>query len=796
MDRLCAFLVRHRVTVFLVVLIGAAVFSSGAARIKSDIILGELFPYDHPYLKLHAKFARILGTGATAAVIAVKTKRGDIFNEDTLTKIQDMTQEVEMWDETYRILTTSMASKSIKVTKPKARGEIIFETLMFPHVPRTEEEMETLKTNIFSSPELHGKFVSQDNTAAIIITMFKEDISFGKAFELLRSLQARYSDDSTSIHIIGYPMLMGWIQSYKNQMYVVFALSVVFMVIILFAIFRNLVGMIAPMALAIICTGLGLGFVGWIGFNFNPIFFVLAFLVTARMVSNAVQITHRYIEEYRVSLDNKEAAFKTMRAMWMPNAAAVVTDAAGFLVLIIAKIAMMQMIAIMMSFWMLTILISGMIVPIICSFLPMKVEELDAKERRERGWLAQKLGAVADFSVGKGKYLVGFLLAVLVVVGISQITRLKVGDPSPGSPILWPDHPYNLDQGLIDRLFKMSSNNLVLYYEGTRQSIYDPEVLLSFAKFDKYMAENLPDIYKSSSSIIDLVKPVPLIFHDGDQAWYQLPRREEDVLGLVGLIVNKAASIQLRRFMDVPEPSKHAQISLFFSDHTSDNMVRIRNAAYDFFKDNPMKTKNGEFLLAGGRIGLEIALNEEMKNAHAKMDIAVLITIFFMCSLAFRSFTAGAMLAVPLLLSNLMAFAYMAVANIGLSVNTLPCSAVGVGVGVDFAIYLYSRCIEEFPNHSDYKETIVTAVKTAGSGIVLTGITLILPVIAWYFISGLKFQAQMGFFLAMLLFINMIAALTLHPLLILIVKPRFMKKRALARQMAPQGLTPAPIELT
>jgi hypothetical protein len=259
---------------------------------------------------------------------------------------------------------------------------------------------------------------------------------------------------------------------------------------------------------------------------------------------------------------------------------------------------------------------------------------------------------------------------------------------------------------------------------------------------------------------------------------YQFPRDEDELAGLLGMLDIKAGLSTVRRFMDTPKPAKRAQITLYFSDHTSDNMLRVKKAAYDFFKENPMKTANGEFLLAGGRIGLEIALNEEMKNTHAVMDAAVLVTIFLMCSLAFRSFMAGAMLAIPLFLSNLMAFTYMAVADIGLSVNTLPCSAVGVGVGVDFAIYLYSRCIEEFPNHSGYKETVLTAVRTAGTGIVFTGITLILPVITWYFISGLKFQAQMGFFLAMLLFINMVTALTLHPLLIVAVKPKFMKKRA------------------
>lgn len=175
---------------------------------------------------------------------------------------------------------------------------------------------------------------------------------------------------------------------------------------------------------------------------------------------------------------------------------------------------------------------------------------------------------------------------------------------------------------------------------------------------------------------------------------------------------------------------------------------------------------------------MEIAVNEEMRRSHALMDSMVLVAIFTMCSVTFRSLVAGLMLTLPLLLSNLVAFGYMALTGIGLSTNTLPCSAVGVGVGVDFAIYLYSRCIEEFPHHDNWRDTILTSVRTAGKGIVFTGLTLILPILTWYFISDLKFQAQMGFFLAILLFINMVAAFTLHPLLIYAFKPRFMTRNS------------------
>jgi len=116
--------------------------------------------------------------------------------------------------------------------------------------------------------------------------------------------------------------------------------------------------------------------------------------------------------------------------------------------------------------------------------------------------------------------------------------------------------------------------------------------------------------------------------------------------------------------------------------------------------------------------------------------------------------------------------------NIGLSINSLPVAAVGVGVGVDFAIYIYSRCMEEFPHQDGWANTIMMAVRTSGKAVVYTGLTLILAIIPWYFLSNLKFQAQMGFFLSMLLLANVVLAITLHPLLIYLIKPRFIRREA------------------
>lgn len=791
LERLSQFMTQYRLAVILFVLVAGGALAAGATKIRTEVILQHLFPYDHPYLKLNARFSEVFGGGGFGVVIAVNAREGDIFNERTLTKIKTITDQLLLTDELYRILTTSIATNSTKVVKTKKKGEIVIDALMFPEIPKNEQEMALLKKYIFSNPSYNGTLVSSDGTAALIFTEVRDYVSYDRVFELFRTIDDTYSDEETSVHIVGYPMLMGWIYSYKTQMFWVFGISVGLMIIILYGIFRNVVGMVAPFAMVAVCTGLGLGFIGWTGINFSPLLYVLAFLVGARMLSNAVQITHRYIQEYHAcaKADNprRQAAQKTMQAMLMPNAAAVATDAAGFLVLGVAKIVLMQQVAAIMTFWMLTIALSGILVPIICSYLPRLAQKAEPVDTEKKGWLDKLTVSLANFSIGSGRYVVMGIAVIIVVFGGWQLTKLKIGDPTPGSPILWPDHPYNQDQVLINTKFNASSETFMLFYEGTPQSIYDPIVPKTFEAFGRYIARELPDIFKSASSINNLGKMLNVTFHDGHPLWYQMPRNPELLTGVLGYIRQNIDRGTLGRFMDTTQ--QRAQMTLYFSDHTSENMLRIRKAAYAFFDDHPMETENGRFHLAGGAIGMEIAVNEEMKRAHALMDSLVLIVIFVMCSISFRSFVAGAMLALPLVLSNLVAFAYMALTDIGLSTNTLPCSAVGVGVGVDFSIYLYSRCVEEYPRWRNFTRTVQTAVQTTGKGIVFTGITLILPILTWYFISALKFQAQMGFFLSMLLFTNMVAAFTLHPLLITLVKPRFMQRDVTAEETALQNHT-------
>ncbi len=775
-DRLSWFATRHRLGVLLVVLLVAGIFSYGMTRMKGEVILEEMLPYDHPFLKIIINFSDTFGTGGSWAGISLRANEGDIFKESMLNKILDVDREVAEWEETYRALTFSIGSRSAKAIKVLGGGQIKVTTLLWPEPPKSAEGFARLKKDIFSDGTMRN-IVSADGKAAIIQTEFKSHVSYERAFQLLREVQKKYSDDETTLEISGFPVLMGWIYQTKGQVIAVMAVSVGLMILILFLIFRNLIGMAAPLMFGLISSAMGLGFIGWTGINFSPLLYVLAFLVAARMVSHAVQITHRYMEEYSEKRDKVQACYETMRTMLLPNWAGVATDAAGFFILILVKIWLMQQVAIFMTFWMLTVALCGVVTPILCSYMPMrKVSEAWSKSRSRLSLFDRLCMGAGRFSIGTGRQVVVLLTIGTLVFCVWQARNLKIGDPTPGTSLLWPDHPFNQATENMNQAFGASSEDLVLYFKGeNEESVYDPTVLTTFDCFDRYMRNTLPDLYKSSDSFIAIMKSLSIIIRDGDIVWFELPRRPETMDGLIGIARGNTDTYTQRLYFD--RDMKMSNITVFFTDHMSDNLIRIRKAARDFFEKYPMKIESGEFFYAGGRIGMEIATNEEMKRSHAMIDAMVLGAIFVLCTLFYRSIVAGLMFTLPLILGNMVAFAYMSMTGIGLSINTLPVAAVGVGVGVDFAIYVYNRCIEEFPHHDTWADTIMTSLRTSGKAVVFTGLTMVLPIMVWYFISDLKFQAQMGVFLAIILTTNVVLAITLHPLLIHLIKPRFISRR-------------------
>ncbi|HKC52830.1 MAG TPA: MMPL family transporter, partial [Myxococcota bacterium] len=183
--------------------------------------------------------------------------------------------------------------------------------------------------------------------------------------------------------------------------------------------------------------------------------------------------------------------------------------------------------------------------------------------------------------------------------------------------------------------------------------------------------------------------------------------------------------------------------------------------------------EGASFALASGLMGVLGASNDEVEGSNNATLIASFSAIFMVIILTYRSFAVGSLLCISLGTATLVSLAYMYFANIGFDVNTLPVQALGVGVGVDYGLYLMDRIIHERKRGHDIDEAIRIAITTTGMAVFFTGSTLVGGIIFWYFISSLRFAADMSLLMSIVLATNMVGAMLLVPAMTSMFKPSF-----------------------
>ncbi|MGH7896853.1 MAG: efflux RND transporter permease subunit, partial [Candidatus Binatia bacterium] len=710
-DRVSSWMVRRRLAVMAAVFFLALVAAVYALRIRLEVQLEKMFPTNHPFVALNRDLGSKFG-GANTLLIAVSVEDGDVFARATLEKIQRITDAVFFLPENIRPLTASVTLLKSKYIRNSGAGTVTIDGLLWPKLPETDDEIHFAKENVFSNPMYEGSLVSSDGKAALIVAELRPDIDYLRVFRFLQDLRAAEEDENTRISIAGRPMLYGWIFSLGGQMLAVFALSIAVLTALLWLCFWNLHGVLAPLIVGLFTTVLGLGFVGALGWRLSPLLLLLPFLMVARAISHSVQIAVRYLEEQAIYKDNEIACKKHIEAMMVPNFGACSTEAAGFAVLALAPIPLMQETAISMVAWMVGIyLASGWWHPLFLSLLPNPYVSAGPRGKPPRqwklgeSWIDRANAALARGSIRPiGKAIILGSALVLLAGSLALSSRIVIGDPTPGSPILYPDSPYNRDSALINRTFdRAGSDTYVVFYEGEEDTVSEPEVLVTLQRLGRHLQERMPETFAGSWSLVPFVTQLNLEFHDGDPRWGFVPRDR----ALLGLLIQMAAmkmeSQDFARFADPTFASTN--LVFFFKDHTARTVAAAVHHTREFFDRVGAEIPGvGAFKMASGAVGIEYAVNSVITGTHTRIDIAVLLAVFALCVVSFRSIVAGLILVAPLVLANALAMAFMAVMGIGLSINTLPVAAVGMCIGVDFGIYLLSRYREEFAKHRSLED--------------------------------------------------------------------------------------------
>lgn len=766
MRKAAIFVVKKRAMILAIIVLVTLFFTYFSFKIEMYTAFSDLLPKDHPYIQVHNQFWKTFG-GANVVLLSVEVTDGDIFNVPVLEKIKKLTEIIERTPGTNNYQIFSLARQKVKDVRATAWG-IEVQPVMWPGVPRNAAEMERLRNTVYANPTIVGRLVSQDGKAALITAAFHEErLDYAALFRRIQTAIKELEDANTRVFAAGEPILYGWIYHHLRSIGLIIGLTCASILAILILYYRNLNGVMIPTLSALITFVWGTGFTALMGYNFEPLILVVPFLIAARTISHSIQFRERFFEELERYGDKETAAIESAAGLMMPGSVSIITDAIGLTVLLVAPMPILTKLAIAGSFWVLSNLVTVVILdPILCCYFPTPRR---LPKGGEGHWLETPLRRMGRFCVHPaGRFVIIAGFTAVIIWSAFWYQFLTVGDSRPGSPLLWPESEYNQSVRHINEKFQGTDHLYVIVQGSTESTMKSPQVLEKVEAFQHYMLRS-PHV-GSSDSLVDLTRQINVVLHYNDPRWGLLPRSSDEVGGILMVSEHGSEPGDFDRWVNYN--FQHGRITFFLYDHKGDTLREVIDRAADFIKQNPLE--GAEFKLASGYAGVLAAANEVIARSDKITLGLMLLAQLIFCALGFRSLMAGLLFVGVVLMSNTFGMALMSYWNVGLNVNTLPVISLGIGFGEDYGIYIVSRAIEEYQRggHSDLNRALIDGVATAGKAVLYTAFLISASIAFWSF-SPLRFQAEMGSQLLIILSMNMLGGLFLLPALIAFLKPKF-----------------------
>ena len=763
----------HRHAAAILILLATLFFAWEVKHLDISTRFSDLYPRNHPYTKLFEKYP---GFGSPFTVsLVIQVKKGTIYNPQTLQKIQEATRLVDLIPGVDHDQIFSLASRKVKHVEATIGG-IQASNLLTGPVPETTEAITNLRQRARSTGGVMGNLVSFQEDAALVQATFIERLTdFNVIFHSINDIITKLQDEQHELHAAGPPMLTGWVYHYQTEMYVIFAVGLLAMAFFLILHFRNISGVVTPLVVGVTSAIWGFGFAGVLGYNLDPLIIVIPVLLVARALSHSVQMCERYFEIYNQTRDVKKASVESLISLFPPGVVGIICDAAGLFIIAIAPIRLIEKLAYVCGLWSLTLVITAIgLTFILLTYLPAptNVQSVILTAERKSGSLYRIFNFIALFSSTKrwATATCLFFLAVTVVSAWWAFQR-GIGDVRPGTPILWPTSPYNTAIRRINERFAGFDVLQVVAESSRPDGIRNNETLDLMQRFQRYVERDTE--VGATFSFADLVPQVNGLFHGGFVKWTVVPEVDTDAAMLFQLTMTGASPGDFDRLFT--RNFGAANINVWYKDHRGETIERALTRAQEFIEleKGPSSVR---LYLASGTIGLLGALNETIGRLEVLTVVLISLVIFVITTFIYRSFTAGLLLTVISNIANMMTSAVMYHLGIGLDVNTLPIGAVGMGIGIDYNIYLMSRMCEEYRVNPDYAKLIPASIFTTGKAIFFTAATMVVGIIIWYFMSSLRFQADMGLLLSAVMMAHVILALFFQAAFMMLLQPKFIQK--------------------
>ena len=761
--RLARALIKHRrpwTVLFVLLTLG---LGAAAIEIRLDPGFNKLIPVEHEYMRAFLRHGDRF-SGANRVLLNVRwTGEGDIYNTEYMAVLRQVTDEVFFTPGVNRAQVYSLFTPNVRyieVTEEGFAGEVVIPS----QFSGDAESLAKVRSNVARSGEI-GRLVANDLKGSVVrADLLEVDPQSGRKLDYagvsqrLEDIRSRFKSERIEIDIIGFAKVVGEVIDGLLMVTAFFGIAFAVTAVLLWLYTRSLNLTIVALLVAMLPVLWLLGTLRLLGMGIDPMSILVPFVVFAIGVSHAVQMTHTWQVDVLSGMSSAEAAESAFRKMAIPGTTALLTNAVGFAVIMFIDIPIVYELGIIACLGLLLMIVTNkMVLPIVLSYLPLERSDaraVDAQpdERQQHPLWWRVSGACEMPAAG---WILTCSLALLLAGGVLA-RHLVTGDVGSGVPELRPDSRYNVDNDRIVATYSIGMDVLSVYAEtdvsGDDACLRWP-VMNAVERLDHFVRG--VDGVQSVTSVATISKRAAGGNNEANPRWAALQRDE------AALRTGVRAADPALGFND--EGCRVLHLVVYLENHKGATLRHVVGEIRNFIEQNA--TPGIVFRLAGGNAGVAEATNEAVDRAEVQMLLSLYGAIALMVYLSFhRSWRATLCVLLPLILVSILCNALMSLLGIGLKVSTLPVITLGVGVGVDYGIYLCDRILHELDAGSTLRDAIYQAMLQRGTAIVFTGVTMAVGVGTWLF-APLKFQADMGVLLVFMFLVNVLGAMLLLPAL-------------------------------
>ncbi|WP_171011799.1 RND family transporter [Pseudomonas sp. 2FE] len=759
----------NRPAVILICLLVSIFLFYQALQVRPSTSFEKMIPLQHPFIQKMLEHRNDLANLGNTVRISVEAVDGDIFSKEYMETLRQVHDEVFYIPGVDRSGLKSLWSPSVRWTEVTeegfAGGEVIPQTY-----DGSEASLEELRNNVLKSGQI-GRLVANNFKSSIVDvpllesypdpndqgTLLKLDYR-QFSHELEEKIRDKYQaqNPNVKVHVVGFAKKVGDLIDGLVMVVAFFGIAFLITLVLLYWFTLCIRSTIAVLSTTLVAVLWQLGLMHTVGFGLDPYSMLVPFLIFAIGISHGVQKINGIALQSGDADNALTAARRTFRQLFLPGAIAILADAVGFITLLIIDIGVIRELAISASLGVLVIVFTNLILlPVAISYVGISQKSIERSKK----------DAVREHPFWRllSNFAHPVVAPISVVIALAAFAgglwyghNLKIGDLDQGAPELRPDSRYNLDNQFIINNYSTSSDVLVVMVKTAAEGCSIHETMQPIDELMWTMTNT--EGVQSAISLVTVSKQMIKGMNEGNLKWETLSRNKDVLNNSIARadgLFNTDCSL--------------APVLVFLNDHKAETLDRAVAAVQAFAKDH---NKDGlQFLLAAGNAGIEAATNEVIKESELTILILVYICVAAMCLITFRSIAATLCIVLPLVLTSVLGNALMAFLGIGVKVATLPVIALGVGIGVDYGIYIYTRLESFLRAGLPLQEAYYQTLKSTGKAVLFTGLCLAIGVATWIF-SAIKFQADMGLMLTFMLLWNMFGALWLLPALArFLIKP-------------------------